>query len=483
MFSAFKRTAILMLIGFAPAVFAAPPESFAPIIEPLMPAVVNISTSQKIAAQQNLPMFDFDGLPDNPQTRQFKQLFKQFGAQGGQQPAREVTSLGSGFVIAADGYVVTNNHVVGNADKITVIFHDDTRMPATIVGRDPKTDLALLKIKTDKKLAYVNFGDSTAARVGDWVIAVGNPYGLGGSVSAGIVSARGRNINAGPFDDFIQTDAAINRGNSGGPLFNTKGEVIGINSAIYSPTGGSVGIGFAVPSAMAKPVIDQLKQFGTIHRGWLGVKIQPVTEEIANSLGLDKPHGALVLDINKDSPAIAAGLQPGDVITAFDGKPIDEMRALPRAVADTKSGKKVELTVWRKGKSFPTTVTIGELPKDSQDADTGDDTPAKPGDTPAPDKSSLGLALSPLNDKTRQYFEVDGGVKSGVVVSDIDGTGLAARSGIQAGDVILDINQQPVAKPEEAKKAFEAAKKSGRDYVLLRVARDKDTVFVTVALK
>lgn len=484
----FASIIIWAWVSFLPFVaHAAPPESFAPIVEPLMPAVVNISTTQKVAPQQTMPMFDFDGLPDTPQTRQFKQLFRQFGQGGMQAPAREVTSLGSGFVIAPEGYVVTNNHVVGNADKITVIFHDDSRLPATIVGRDPKTDLALLKLKTDKKLPFVSFGDSDAMRIGDWVIAVGNPFGLGGSVSAGIVSARGRNINAGPFDDFIQTDAAINRGNSGGPLFNTKGEVIGINSAIFSPTGGSVGIGFAVPSAMAKSVVEQLRQFGTIHRGWLGVKIQHVTDEIANSLGFGKPRGALVLEISKGSPAVGSGLMPGDIIVAFDDRPIDEMRQLPRYVADTKAGKKAELSVWRKGKTLTIPVTIGELPtdKDSPDDVSGNDNTAPQGKTGvvAPQKDTLGLAIAALTPALRQQYEIDPSVKSGALVVDLDPSGEGAKRGLAPGDVILDINQQPVGNAAEVKKALAAARQAGHDFALMRVAHGPDTLFVTVALQ
>lgn len=462
------------------------PESFAPMIEPLMPAVVNISTTQKVQeqAQQMMPLFDFNGLPDNPQTQQFKQLFKQFNQQG-QPVEREVSSLGSGFVIDAEGYVVTNNHVVGNADEITVIFQDNTRLPATIVGRDAKTDLALLKVKSDKKLTAVSFGDSDALKVGDWVVAVGNPFGLGGSVSAGIVSARGRNINAGPFDDFIQTDAAINRGNSGGPLFNAKGEVVGVNSAIFSPTGTNIGIGFAVPSAMVKLVTDQLREFGTIHRGWLGVKIQEVSDEIADSLKLGKPRGALVLEISKDSPAVGSGLIAGDVIVKYDGKPVNEMRQLPRYVADTKAGKTVELTVWRKGREVPVKVTIGELPED-KDAlaeaplKDGKQEKGKPG-APAPEPV-LGMGVTPLTPALRKQFNLPPSVK-GMLVTELDRAGEAAKRGMQPGDVILEANQNPVESIAALKQALADAKKAGNQFALLRVQRGENAMFVTLAMK
>ncbi len=470
----------------APALAAPAPESFAPIVEPLMPAVVNISTTQKVhqSAAQG-PMFDFNGLPDTPETQQFKQLFRQFGMpqNGGPLPDKEVTSLGSGFVIDASGYVVTNNHVVGEADEIRVIFADNTHYPATLIGRDPKTDLALLKIKADKPLPAVAFGDSDAMHVGDWVIAVGNPFGLGGSVSAGIVSARGRNINAGPFDDFIQTDAAINRGNSGGPLFNAKGEVVGINSAIYSPTGGSVGIGFAIPSAMAKTVVEQLKKDGVIHRGWLGIKIQEVSEEIANSIGLGKPRGAMVLELNKDGPAANAGVVVGDVIVKFDGRDIDEMRKLPRYVADAKIGKKIDIAVWRKGKEVTLSAKLGELPDDK--ANGPDGKPLKKGDA-KPDAGTkdlvLGMQLVPITPALRQQFQLKPTVK-GLIVDSIDTGGEAAKRGIRIADIIVEANQTPVDTIEGLRAALKEAKKSGHDFALLRIQRAEDALFVTVSVK
>lgn len=488
-------TSFSACLGFSLAVLfmsparAATPESFAPIIDPIMPAVVNISTTQKIhqRAMMMAPMFDFDGMPDTPETQQFKQLFRQFGGPGGsvQLPDKEVTSLGSGFVIDASGYVVTNNHVVGEADEIRVIFPDNTHYPATVVGRDSKTDLALLKIKSDKPLPYVSFGDSDALKVGDWVIAVGNPFGLGGSVSAGIVSARGRNINAGPFDDFIQTDAAINRGNSGGPLFNAKGEVVGINSAIFSPTGGNIGIGFAIPSAMAKGVVESLKKDGTIHRGWLGVKIQQVSEEIANSLGMGKPRGALVLEVSKDSPAVGSGLAAGDVILRFDGREIDEMRKLPRYVAETKIGKKVEMVVWRKGREVSLSMKVGELPGDEDNSPAGakGGKGGKPGADGADAKDMvLGMQLLPITKELRTRYQLPGNLR-GLIVQDLDMTGEAAKRGIRPGDIILEANQTVVETAEGLRAALKDAKKSGHDFALLRVQRDEDTAFVTVSVK
>ncbi len=480
-----KLLLALALTFTAPA-YAAAPESFAPIIAPLMPAVVNISTTQKIHQQQAAgPMFDFNGMPDTPQNQQFKQLFRQFngGQGGGPLPDKEVTSLGSGFVVDPAGYIVTNNHVVGEAEEIRVIFPDNTHYPATIVGRDAKTDLALLKIKTDKPLPFVAFGDSDAMRVGDWVVAVGNPFGLGGSVSAGIVSARGRNINAGPFDDFIQTDAAINRGNSGGPLFNVKGEVVGINAAIFSPTGTNIGIGFAIPSAMAKTVVEQLKKDGVIHRGWLGIKIQEVSDEIANSIGMSKPHGAMVLELSKDSPANGSGLVAGDVITKFDGHDIDEMRKLPRFVAETKIGKKVDLVVWRKGKEVTLSTKVGELPEDKQNLD-ANGKPAKKGaadETPT-QELVLGMQLEPVTQAIRQQYKLLPTVK-GLVVDGVDPAGEAAKRGVHPMDIIMEANQQPVETIDQLRAALKDAKKSGHDFALLRVERGEDALFVTVGVK
>lgn len=476
--------AVMALTIATDAISAAAPDSFAPIVDPLLPAVVNISTTQKVPQQtvSNAPMFKFQGDPNNPQLQELlRQFNQQFG--GMQAPAqREVNSLGSGFVIDPDGYVVTNNHVVGNADVVTVIFQDNKRLTAKIVGRDPKTDLALLKVKADKPLPFVKFADSATTRVGDWVIAIGNPFGLGGSVSAGIVSARGRNINAGPFDDFIQTDAAINRGNSGGPLFNTRGEVVGVNSAIFSPTGGNIGIGFAVPANMVKNIVGQLRESGTIRRGWLGVQIGPVTEELADSLGLGKPRGVLLAETNKNGPAAKAGLEAGDVLLKYDGNEITEARSLPRMVADTKIGKKVELTYWRKGREEKASVTVGELPKDEVADNDPDNAPLKPGKEAAKDQIMLGMRLLTLTPQLRTQLGLNGTI-SGVFVDAVDTTQEAAKRGIRPGDIIVEANEAAVSNTAGVKNAIAAAKKAGRNFILLRVLRGEELAFVTLALK
>ncbi len=311
------------------------PGSFADLVEKLSPAVVNISTTQKVKGGVGIMGLPLDQLPDSPEFEPFREFFERFGNQGkdGEGAEREVTSLGSGFIIDASGYIITNYHVIDAAEDVSVTLSDKSQYSAKIVGKDKKSDLALLKVEAKKPLPFVELGDSDAARVGDWVIAIGNPFGLGGSVTTGILSARQRSIHAGPYDDFLQTDASINRGNSGGPLFNMQGKVIGINSAIFSPSGGNIGIGFAVPSTIAKPIIEQLKAFGRTHRGWLGVKIQEVSQEIAESVGLEKPMGALVLEADPQSPGGKAGIQAGDIITQYNGRDITEMRFLPRMVA------------------------------------------------------------------------------------------------------------------------------------------------------
>jgi serine protease Do len=473
----------LMALGFVslPMIAHAAPESFAPIVEPLMPAVVNISTTQKVTVP-GVPMFNFQGLPGDPQSEQFKELFRQFGERfGGGDQEREVTSLGSGFVIDPQGFVVTNNHVVANADQVEVIFSDNTRLPAKIVGRDAKTDLALLKVTSSKPLVAVPFGDSDALRVGDWVIAVGNPFGLGGSVSAGIVSARGRNINAGPFDDFIQTDAAINRGNSGGPLFNTKGEVVGINSAIFSPTGTNIGIGFAVPTSLGKPVIEQLKQYGRAHRAWLGVKIQEVNKEIAEAIGLKEPKGALVLEISAKSPAQGSGLQAGDVILKFNGREIKEMRHLPRAVAESKIGQKTEVIVFRKGKQLTLQITLGEQPADADEPSEKAE-PIKGKGANSPSGMVLGMKLVPITSPVRAQYNLPATAK-GLLVTELKRDSDVAKQGVRPGDIILDVNQNAVADAKAVQTQVAAVKESGREQVLIRVARGEAVQFITVPVK
>ncbi len=454
------------------------PGSFANLAEKLSPAVVNISTTQKVKGGGGPILMPFgDGMPQG-QMDQFKDFFEQFGMpnKGGDAPEQEVQSLGSGFVIDPEGFIVTNNHVIDEADEITVRFQDETQYKAKLVGRDSKTDLALLKIDAKKRLPFVTFGDSDAVRVGDWVMAIGNPYGLGGSVTTGIISARSRHINAGPFDDFLQTDAAINRGNSGGPMFDMDGHVIGVNSAIFSPTGGNVGIGFAIPSALVRPVIDQLKEYGRTHRGWLGVKIQHVTDEVADSLGMDKARGALVLEITPDSPAAKAGLETGDVILSFDGKPVKEMRELPRIVAETKIGSSVKITVWRKESTKNFSVTTGELDEEEEETKTA---ASEEESTLPKGEKMLGMRLAPLDEELRKQFNLPKKAQ-GIVVLEVQSGSEAGSRGITQGDIIAGVGQEDVADIAQLKKQIAAAKNEGKKFALLRILRGKSATFVTV---
>lgn len=450
---------------------------FADLVEKLSPVVVNISSSQKVKSVQGMFGMPFQGLPNTPEFEPFRQFFDRFGQMQGQPVEREVYSLGSGFIIDPAGYVITNNHVIDDAEEITVTLNDDSKYKAKIVGRDQKTDLALLKVEAKKPLPAAVLGDSDAMRVGDWVIAIGNPFGLGGSVTQGIVSARARSINAGPFDDFLQTDAPINRGNSGGPLFNTKGEVIGINTAIFSPSGGSIGIGFAIPAALAKPVIEQLKAFGRTHRGWLGVKIQEVSEEIAESVGLGKAKGALVLEVAKGGPADKAGLVPGDIITAFDGKDVSEMRHLPRIVAETKIGKKVPVTYWRKNASKTVDILIGEMDESEDGKSAAASKSKKPKDNGPASDSVLGMEVTPLTPAIRQSLGVKDGME-GLAVIGVQPGSEAAHRGIAEGDVILDVNGEAVASAASLNQAFAAARKAGRKFALVHVWRGGQEAFV-----
>jgi serine protease Do len=391
------------------------------------------------------------------------------------QPQR--IALGSGFIVDPSGYVVTNNHVVGDAGKVEVILQDKTKYTAQIVGRDPKTDLAVLKIKADKTLPYVSFGDSSAAQVGDWVMAVGNPFGLGGTVTTGIISARGRDINEGPYDDFLQIDAPINRGNSGGPTFNLEGQVIGINTAIYSPNGGSVGIGFAVPSNVAKSIVAQLEEHGKITRGWLGVQIQEVTPAIAASLGLKSDHGALVAVVNPDGPAAKAGLKQGDVVLAFNGSAVDQLHDLPRLVATAAPSSDATVTVWRDGHKTELEAKLGELPDNNKvaSAESSQD------QEQASQASALGMRFAPLTDNLRQELHIAKGV-DGVVITGVD-TGTAADGvGLADGDVIMSINQQPVHTPGEAAAKLKEAAHSSNKTALLLLNRHGVTQYVGMSL-
>jgi serine protease Do len=460
----------------------AAPESFAPLVETLTPAVVNVFTTQKVKqdADSELP----EGTLPPDQMEEFKNFMERFG--GGMNPPsdegaeRDMQSLGSGFVIDPAGYIVTNNHVVDGADEIKVRFQDKAEYVAKLVGRDAKTDLALLKIEGKQPFPSVKFGNSDASKVGDWVIAIGNPFGLGGSVTAGIISARGRNINSGPFDDFIQTDAAINRGNSGGPMFNTEGEVIGINSAIFSPSGGNIGIGFAVPSSMAEPVLKQLREVGKIHRAWLGVKIRQVTEEMSDSVGLKGESGAFVEDVTAGSPAEKAQFKAGDIILSFNGKPIEEMHFLPRIVAETKIASTVPVVVWRDGKEMTIKVTLAEM-KDEEVADAA----KSKEDKGAVDKASekmLGMQLSEMTAELKSQLGKKDVPSKGVVVVGVDAKGVSAARGIRRGDVIISAAQQEVSSLKGLHSILDDAKKTARKFILLRVWRAGETTFVTVPL-
>ncbi len=455
------------------------PESFADLAEKLSPAVVNISTTQTVAdgggeEGGEVPMPQFP--PGSPFEEFFKDFFDRQGRGGGEP--RKVTSLGSGFIIDPSGVIVTNNHVIADAEEITVTLSDGTKLSAELRGKDPKTDVAVLVVKPSKPLPYVSFGDSDKARVGDWVVAIGNPFGLGGSVTAGIISARNRDINAGPYDDFIQTDAAINRGNSGGPLFNMDGEVIGINTAIYSPSGGSVGIGFSVPSALAQQVVAQLREFGETRRGWLGVRIQSVTDEIAESLSLDKARGAMVAGVDDKGPAAAAGIVAGDIILTFDGKAIADMRSLPRVVAETKIGETVPVVIWHDGKEKTVQVKVGQLDEAEVAAAEGGK-----GGTTSPGKPQvvLGMGLSPLSADLRGRHSIPDDV-SGVVVTEVAGTSQASEKGVKPGDVIVEVAQSKVETPAQVAEKVEAEKTAGKKSVLFLISRAGDLRFVALRI-
>ncbi|HKH02217.1 MAG TPA: Do family serine endopeptidase, partial [Bradyrhizobium sp.] len=389
------------------------------------------------------------------------------GDKNGELQPRKTNSLGSGFIVDASGIVVTNNHVIADADEINVIMNDGSKFKAELVGVDKKTDLAVLRFKPTKPLVAVKFGDSDKLRLGEWVIAIGNPFSLGGTVTAGIVSARNRDISSGPYDNYIQTDASINRGNSGGPLFNLEGEVIGVNTLIISPSGGSIGIGFAVPSKTVVGVVDQLRQFGELRRGWLGVRIQQVTDEIAESLNIKPARGALIAGVEDKGPAKPAGIEPGDVVVKFDGKDIKEPKDLSRVVADTTVGKDVEVVIIRKGTEETKKVTLGRL----EDTDKAVQASAKkdePAEKPVTQKA-LGLDLATLSKDLRSRYKVKDSVK-GVIITSVDGSSDAAEKRLSAGDVIVEVAQEAVSNAADVKKRVEQLKKDGKKSVLLLVA-------------
>ncbi|MBB5754997.1 DegQ family serine endoprotease [Prosthecomicrobium pneumaticum] len=468
---------LVLAAPIAPPALARGPDSVADLAEGLIDSVVNISTSQTVAGSRGVP------LPEVPDGSPFQEFFDDFFNRQQQQPdstPRKVQSLGSGFVIDASGIIITNNHVIEGADEITANFNDGTKLKATVLGHDSKTDLAVLKVEPAKPLKALKFGDSEKLRVGDWVMAIGNPFGLGGTVTVGIVSARNRDINSGPYDNFIQTDAAINRGNSGGPLFNMDGEVIGINTAIISPSGGSIGIGFAVPSSSAINVVAQLREFGETRRGWLGVRIQQVTDEIAESLGLGQARGALVAGVTEDGPAAAAGIQPGDVIVSFAGRPVVQMRDLPRLVADAEIGKAVEVVVVRKGAEVTLKTTPGRLEENDEAAAAASSTPPAEPAKPA-DLKVLGMTLVDMTPALRTQYGIAQAV-NGVVVTAVEPGSSAADNGIEAGNVIVEVAQETVGTLEDVQKPIEARQKEGGKLVPVLVA-NKDGDFRYVALR
>jgi serine protease Do len=472
--------ALVVLMALPGVARATGPQSVADLAERLSPAVVNISTRQEVKQRQG----GQSPIPNLPEGSPFQEFFEEFfnrrGQEGQPRPRRNVNSLGSGFVVDPAGIVITNNHVIEGADEIEVNFADGSKLQAEIVGRDAKTDLAVLKVSPQEPLPAVSFGDSDKMRVGDWVMAIGNPFGLGGSVTLGIVSARNRNINSGPYDDFLQTDAAINRGNSGGPLFNMDGEVIGINTAIISPSGGSIGIGFSVPSSTALGVIDQLREFGETRRGWLGVKIQTVGEDMVESLGLDRARGALVADVTPTGPAQRAGIKAGDVIIEFDGQQVEEMRDLPRIVAETAVGKQVVVELMRKGKKIEVSVKLGRL-EESEKIAAAAESKAVPGG----DAKVLGMELSAISDELRSRHSIPDTIE-GVVVTAVSPDSPAADKRIQVGDVIAEAGEKKVSSPGDVAAQVKALEEEGRNSILmlvLKASRKFDPHFIALRLK
>tara|TARA_R110001599_G_scaffold165263_9_gene354656 strand:- start:557 stop:2071 length:1515 start_codon:yes stop_codon:yes gene_type:complete len=482
-------TGLIVTMTFAGAVSARSdrPDSVADLAEKLLPAVVNISTSQRVEAtdQRRVPV------PKAPDGSPFQEFFDEFFGERdgegngpeGETPrgprGRQVQSLGSGFVIDPSGIIITNNHVIDGADEITINFSDGAALTATIIGTDPKTDLAVLKVEADEPLVSVEFGNSKSMRVGDWVMAIGNPFGLGGTVTVGIISAQNRDINSGPYDSFIQTDAAINRGNSGGPLFNAEGKVIGINTAIISPSGGSIGIGFAVPSNLALSVSEQLQEFGETRRGWLGVRIQQVTDDIAESLDMGEPRGALVAGVTAGGPAEDAGIVPGDVVLSFDGKDVASMRELPRIVADSAVGKAVAVTVLRDGKEVEIKVTLGRLEEGEKLIAAQEEEAAEAAPKPV---EVLGMILGEIDDAAREKFELGEDVE-GVLITEVVENSNAAEKQVRAGDVIQEISQEKVSSVDDVIKRVAELKEDGRRSVLLLLLSEENELrFVAVRL-
>jgi serine protease Do len=445
------------------------PDSFATLAEQVSPSVVNITTSTTVAASAGPQPI----VPEGSPFEDFFRVFMDRNEDGGPGPRRS-QALGSGFVISADGYIVTNNHVIQGADEIQIEFFSGDELEAIVVGTDPNTDLALLKVESEEPLPFVPWGESDEMKVGDWVMAMGNPLGQGFSVSAGIVSARGRALS-GSFDDYIQTDAAINRGNSGGPLFNLDGEVIGVNTAILSPNGGSIGIGFAMSSRVAANVIDQLQRFGETRRGWLGVRIQDVSDDVAEAIGLEEVRGALVTDV-PEGPSAEAGMQSGDVILSFDGMEVNDTRELVQRVANTEIGKAVEVVVFRDGQNQTLSVTLGRR-EDAEGA-----VPASAPATEEPAESEiLGMTVSTLTDEVREQLALPAG-SEGLVVRDVNAESEAYEKGLRAGDLIAEAGQQAIATPEDLEGRIAAAEEAGRKSLLLLVRRNGEPRFVALSL-
>ncbi len=449
----------------------ATPETFAPLAEQISDSVVNITTSTTVATRSG-------PAPQIPEGSPFEDFFRDFmergpGADGDRPQQRSREALGSGFVISEDGFIVTNNHVIDGADEINIEFYNGEELPAEVIGTDPNTDIALLKVTSEAPLQPVPFGNSDEAAVGDWVVAMGNPLGQGFSVSAGIVSARNRALS-GTYDDYIQTDAAINRGNSGGPLFNMDGEVVGVNTAILSPNGGSIGIGFAMSSNVVTKVVDQLREFGETRRGWLGVSIQDVTEDIAESIGLEEVSGALVTDV-PEGPAQDAGVEAGDVITSFNGNEVEDTRQLVRRVGDAQIGAEVPVTVYRDGETVELAVTLGRR-EEAQAVRTA----ATPEDMPESQESELlGITVSPLDEEMREELGLSSGM-DGLVVTDVDEESEAFEKGIRAGDVITEAGQEKISSSSELQDRIEVAKEAGRKSILLLIRRGGDPRFVAL---
>ena len=460
----------LMFVLVQAAIAQARPESLAPLAEQISPSVVNITTTTVIEGRTGPQGIVPEGSP-------FEDFFRDFQDRNneGNRPRRS-SALGSGFVISEDGYVVTNNHVIEGADEILVEFFSGDELPAKVIGTDPNTDIALLKVESDKPLPFVSFGDSDTARVGDWVLAMGNPLGQGFSVSAGIVSARNRALS-GTYDDYIQTDAAINRGNSGGPLFNMDGEVVGVNTAILSPNGGSIGIGFSMASNVVSRVVDQLKEFGETRRGWLGVRIQDVTDDVAEAMGLEKAAGALITDV-PDGPAKEAGLLAGDVIVTFDGVDVADTRALVRQVGNTTVGKAVRVVVYREGGTQTVLVTLGRR----EEAERAVPAAMDGGDPDVKEKEVLGLTLSLLTDDMRSEMGLADDMQ-GLLVMAVDESTQAFEKGLRAGDVITEAGQQKVTSLGDLDDRIDEAKEAGRKSLLLLVRRAGEPRFVALGLE